>query len=337
MTARWRAGHSIADARVAVTRPDLPGDSLPRLLQRATVEAFPDQRPLKEGELIGLIKGAHALICQSSDRVTTAVVDAAPELLIVSTVSVGYDHLDLPALNTAGVFATNTPGVLTETTADMAWALILATRRRLFEGAQLVRAGGWTAEGFQLLPSLDVHGATLGIVGLGDVGRAVGRRAQGFEMEVLYHSRTAAAGLPFERVSLDELLRRSDIITLHVALNAETRGLIGERELGLMKPSAVLVNTSRGAVIDQIALTRALAEHRIAAAGLDVTAVEPIPADDPILQLSNCVVLPHIASATLKTRGAMADLAVEAVSAVIDGKLPPHLINREILGDFSET
>jgi glyoxylate reductase len=337
MTARWRAGHSITDATVAVTRPELPGDSLPRLRQGATVAAFPEQRPLEEGELIGLIKGAHALICQSSDRVTAAVVGAAPELLIVSTVSVGFDHLDLAALNSAGVLATNTPGVLTETTADMAWALILATRRRLFEGAQLVRAGGWTAEGFQLLPSLDVHGATLGIVGLGAVGRAVGRRAQGFKMEVLYHSRTAAADLPFERVSLDELLRRSDIITLHVALNAETRGLIGERELGLMKASAVLVNTSRGAVIDQIALTRALAEHRIAAAGLDVTAVEPIPAVDPILPLSNCVVLPHIASATLKTRGAMADLAVEAVSAVIDGKLPAHVINREILGDVSET
>ena len=336
MSARWRPGRLIYDATVAVTRPELPGDSLLRLRQRATVEASPERRPLAEDELIRLVDGAHALICQSSDRITAAVVDAAPQLLAVSTVSVGFDHLDLPALNAAGILATNTPGVLTQTTADMAWALILATRRRVVEGDRLVHAGGWTAEGFELLPALDVHGATLGIVGLGAVGRAVARRAEGFEMEVLYHSRTAVAGVPFERVSLDELLRRSDIITLHVALTDETRHLIGERELGLMKPGAVLVNTSRGGVVDQAALTHALADHRIEAAGLDVTAIEPIPADDPILQLPNCIVLPHIASATMKTRAMMADLAVEAVRAVIDGRLPSHVINSKILEEASQ-
>jgi glyoxylate reductase len=336
MKARWRLGRVISHPTVAVTRPELPGDSLPRLRHRATVEAFPEKRPLGETELIGLVEGAHALICQSSDRVTAAVVDAAPQLLIVSTVSVGFDHLDLAALNAAGILATNTPGVLTETTADLTWALILATRRRLVEADRLVRAGGWTAEGFELLPALDVHGATLGIVGLGAVGRAVARRAQGFAMEVLYHSRTAVAGVPFERVSLDELLRRSDIITLHIALNAETRGLIGERELGLMKPGAVLINTSRGGVVDQVALTHALADHRLAAAGLDVTAIEPIPTDDPLLRLPNCIVLPHIASATVKTRAMMADLAVEAVGAVIDGKLPSHVINSKILEEASQ-
>ncbi|TMB85537.1 MAG: D-glycerate dehydrogenase [Chloroflexi bacterium] len=331
MAARWHAGHLISDPTIAVTRPELPGDSLRVLRQRATIEAFPEKRPLEERELIALVDGAHALICQSSDRITAAVVDAAPRLEIVSTVSVGFDHLDLAALNAAGILATNTPGVLTETTADMAWALILAARRRVVEGDRLVHGGGWIAEGFELLPALDVHGATLGIVGMGAVGQAVARRAQGFAMEVLYHSRSFVPGVPFERVSLEELLRRSDIVTLHVALNAETRGLIGERELGLMKPSSVLVNTSRGRVLDQVALTHALADHRIAAAGLDVTATEPITADDPILHLPNCIVLPHIASATVKTRATMADLAVEAVGAVIDGMLPSHVINSEIV------
>jgi glyoxylate reductase len=333
MAARWHAGRSITDARVAVTRPDLPGDGLAQLRRRATVETFPDRRPPTADELLAMVAGAHALICQSSDRITAAVVDAAPQLKVMSTVSVGYDHLDLAALNAAGILATNTPGVLAETTADMAWALIMATRRRLVEADRLVRAGGWTSEGFELLPALDVHGATLGIVGLGAVGRAVARRAQGFAMEVLYYSRTAAVDVPYELVSLDDLLRRSDIVTLHVALNTETRGLIGERELGLMKPGAVLVNTSRGGVVDQVALTHALADRRIQAAGLDVTSVEPIPVDDPILQLPNSIVLPHLASATVATRARMADLAVDAVRAVIDGRLPAHVINRQILDE----
>jgi glyoxylate reductase len=337
MTARWHAGQPIADAKVAVTRPDLPGDALRRLGSRATVEAFPERRPVTEGELIALAGGCDALICQSSDRVSAGVVAATPRLEVVATVSVGYDHLDLAALNAAGVLATNTPGVLSETTADMAWALILATRRRVVEADRLVHAGGWRAEGFELLPALDVHGSTLGIVGLGAVGQAVARRAQGFEMEVIYHSRTTSADTPFERVSLDELLRRSDIVTLHVALSAETRGLIGERELRLMKPSSVLVNTSRGAVVDQVALARALAEHSIAAAGLDVAAVEPIQMDDPILGLPNCIVLPHIASATVRTRSRMAEIAVEAVRAAIDGEVPANLINGQILGEASRS
>jgi glyoxylate reductase len=330
MTARWHSGRTIRDAKIAVTRPDLPGDSLRLLSPPATVDAFSERRPLAEDELIALVSSAHALICQSSDRVTAAVVEAAPILELVSTVSVGYDHLDLAALNAAGILATNTPGVLSETTADMAWALILATRRRVVEADRLVHAGGWKAEGFELLPALDVHGATLGIVGLGAVGRAVARRAAGFEMEVLYHSR-AAVDVPFERVSLDELLRRSDIVTLHVTLSSDTRGLIGERELGLMKASAVLINTSRGAVVDQVALTAALADHRIQGAGLDVTAVEPIPPDDPILRLANCIVLPHIASATIPTRSRMAQMAVEAVASAIEGKEPSNLINGQIL------
>jgi glyoxylate reductase len=330
---RWRPGRPISDARVAVTRPELPGDGLRRLRQLATVKVFADKRPLAERELIALVDGADALICQSSDRITAAVVNRAPYLKVVATVSVGHDHLDLAALSAAGILATNTPGVLAESTADMAWALILATRRRLIEGDRLVHAGGWTADGFDLLPALDVHGSTLGIVGFGAVGQAVAGRAQGFGVEVVYHSRNSVAGAPFMNVALDELLQRADTVTLHVALNPETRGLIGQRELGLMKPSAVLVNTSRGAVVDQGALAAALADHRIFAAGLDVTQVEPIPAGDPILRLPNCIVLPHIASATLATRTRMAELAVRAVGDVIHGTVPAHVINRQILGE----
>ena len=332
MVTRFQVGRPTVDARVAVTRPTLPGDALSSLRARATLETSPLSRPLHEQELIALVKSAHALICQSSDRITAAVVAAAPQLLIVSTVSVGFDHLDLTELTQAGILVTNTPGVLTETTADMAWALILATRRRVVEADRLVHAGLWTSEGFELLPALDVHGATLGIVGLGAVGRAVARRAQGFEMHVLYYSRHGVADLPFEQVSFDELLERSDIITLHVSLNAETRGLIGERELHRMKPEAVLVNTSRGGVVDQQALARALADRSIAAAGLDVTAIEPIPADDPLLTLPNCIVLPHISSATIRTRARMAEMAVAAVDNVLDGRVPLHMINNRNAG-----
>jgi glyoxylate reductase len=331
MASRWFPGLSISKATVAVTRPALPGDSLLRLRQRTTVKTFPEKRALEEHELVDLVTGAHALICQSNDRVTAAVVDAARQLLIVSTVSVGFDHLDLSALNGAGILATNTPGVLTESTADMTWALILAARRRLVEADRLVHTGGWLGEAFELLPALDVHGATLGIVGLGRVGRAVARRAQGFAMEVLYTDPLQDVA-SLERVSLDELLRRSDIVTLHVPLTAESRCLIGERELGLMKAGSVLINTSRGGVVDQVALSHALADHRIGAAGLDVTAIEPIHVEDLILQLPNCIVLPHIASATVATRAKMADLAVEAVEAAIDGKLPSHLISEMIMG-----
>jgi len=232
-----------------------------------------------------------------------------------------------------GILVTNTPGVLTETTADLAFALLLAAARRVVEGDRLTRTGGWKSWHPSFLLGQDVHGATLGIVGLGQIGLAVARRARGFDMRILYHDRTrhpqAEAELGAEYVSLDRLLGESDFVSLHVPLASQTRHLIGQRELSLMKPSAVLVNAARGAVVDQQALCAALKERRIAAAGLDVAEIEPIPVDDPLLTLDNVVVTPHIGSASVATRARMAEMAVESVLQALRGELPSNCVNAE--------
>ncbi len=234
-----------------------------------------------------------------------------------------------------GVVVTNTPGVLTETTADMAFALILAVARRVVEGERAVREGGWGPWHPSFMLGRDVHGATLGIVGLGAIGEAVAKRARGFGMRVLYTARSrkaeAEAALGAEWRSLDELLAQSDFVSIHAALSAETRGLIGARELGLMKPTAFLINTARGPIVDQAALIEALSARRIAGAGLDVAAVEPVPPDDPLLKLDNLTITPHVGSATVETRTKMADMAVENLLAFFDGGRPPQCVNPETL------
>jgi glyoxylate reductase len=233
------------------------------------------------------------------------------------------------------VLVTNTPGVLTETTADMAFALILAVARRVSEGERAVRAGLWGPWHPSFMLGRDVHGATLGIIGLGAIGEAVARRAMGFAMRVLYTSRSrkpeAESRLGVEWRPLDDLLRESDFVSLHVSLSQQTRGLIGEGELRLMKPTAFLINTARGAVVDQPALVEALASRRIAGAGLDVAAVEPVPIGDPLLKLDNLVITPHLGSASVATRRKMADLAVENLVAFFEGRRPLHCVNPEVL------
>jgi glyoxylate reductase len=315
---------------VAVTRA-LPGGALDRLRAVADVSVWPDRLPPSPDDVRAWAAGAVGLVTTLSDRVDADLLDACPGLRVVANVAVGYDNLDVAELTRRGIAAANTPGVLTESTADLAWALILAASRRLPEGAAAVRAGEWVTWELDWLLGVDVAGATLGIVGFGRIGAAVARRAAGFGMEVLAWNRTpkAAEGVTF--VPLGELLRRSDIVTLHCALTDETRGLIGADELRAMKPTAVLVNTARGPIVDQRALARALRSGEILAAGLDVVEHEPIPPDDELLSLPNCLVLPHVGSATVVTRSRMADMAVDNVLAVLAGDPPPNCVNPEVL------
>jgi glyoxylate reductase len=245
--------------------------------------------------------------------------------------AVGFDNIDVAAATARGVLVTNTPGVLTETTADFAFALLLTTARRVVEGDHLARSGGWPTWHPSFLLGQDVHGATLGIVGLGAIGSAVARRARGFAMRVLYSDSRPRPELEVELgasfVPLEALLRESDFVTLHVPLTPQTHHLIGRRELGLMKPSAFLINTSRGPVVDQEALCEALRSHVIAGAGLDVAEVEPVPEGDPLLELENFVLTPHVASASVATRTRMAGMAADAILAVLQGERPVNLLN----------
>lgn len=299
---------------IYVTRP-LLGTALQRLGQQAEIKVWPEDGPPSRSELLDRVRMADGLLCVLSERIDAELLGAAPRLRIVANMAVGYDNVDLPAASARGVLVTNTPGVLTETTADLAFALMLGFARRLVEGDAVVRQGRWPAWSPSFLLGRDLHGTTLGIVGLGGIGEAVARRARAFNMRVLYTSRTrkphVEATLGIEWASLDEVLREADWLSLHVALSGETRGLIGARELSLMKPGAVLVNTARGAVVDEAALIEALASGRLAGAALDVFSQEPLPVDSPLLSLPNVLVSPHVGSATLATRTRMADLAVD--------------------------
>jgi glyoxylate reductase len=314
---------------VLITRPALPGAGLDRLAEHVEVVRYEGDAAPTLDDLMPLLGRAEGLLCIATERVDARLLDAAPRLRVVSNAGVGTDNFDLPELTARGIPAGNTPGVVVETTADLAFALILAASRRVVEADRFVHEGCWRDLTSDLL-GLDVHGATLGIVGFGAIGRAVARRAHGFDMTVIHHSRTRRDDGFSRWVPLDELLRSADIVSVHTPLTVETRGLIGARELGLMKPSAVLVNTSRGPVVDQVALTAALAQGRIFAAGLDVTAIEPIPSDDPLLRLSNCIVLPHIGSASAATRSAIVELAVDNILAGLDGDRLPHCANPEV-------
>jgi glyoxylate reductase len=322
----------VSKPSIFVTRA-LPGDPTPRLREVANVIVWPHDEPPPHDELVRRAADSDALLTMLTDPIDAAVLDAGRRLRLVAQMAVGYDNVDVAAATECGILVTNTPGVLTETTADLAFALLLAAARRVVEGDRLTRTGGWKSWHPSFLLGQDVHGATLGIVGLGQIGLAVARRARGFDMRILYHDRTrhpqAEAELGAEYVSLDRLLGESDFVSLHVPLASQTRHLIGQRELSLMKPSAVLVNAARGAVVDQQALCAALKERRIAAAGLDVAEIEPIPVDDPLLTLDNVVVTPHIGSASVATRARMAEMAVESVLQALRGELPSNCVNAE--------
>ncbi len=323
--------------RAFVTR-EIPAAGLDLLRRSIEVEVWPREEPPSTAELKEILsRGFDGLLTLLTDPITPDVMDACPGLRVISNYAVGYDNVDVAAATERGILVTNTPGVLTETTADLAWALLMAAARRVAEADRFVRAGRWRTWHPQLLLGRDVYGATLGIVGMGRIGRAVARRAAGFSMRLLYHSRhrdpRVEEELGASYRSLDDLLRESDFVSLHVPLTEETHHLIGRRELELMKESAVLINTSRGPVVDEAALYEVLRDGRIAAAGLDVTEEEPIPPSSPLLSLERVTILPHIGSASVESRRRMAVMAAENLLDALAGRRPKYLVNPEVLGD----
>ena len=307
----------------------LPGGALERLAKECTLDVWGQDGPMPRDELKRRIKGKHALLCLLGDTVDAALMDAAGHLGIIANYAVGYDNIDIPAARARGIVVTNTPGVLTDATADLAWALIFAACRRIVEAHNALKDNPWQGWDPNLMLGYDITGATLGIIGAGRIGTAVAMKSRGFAMPVLYTGTTANTLIETElaarRVELDALLACSDIISLHVPLTPETRHLIGRRELGIMKPTAVLVNTARGAVIDEEALVEALRSHRIAGAGLDVYENEP-HMHPGLKELANVVTLPHIGSATHTTRSKMADMAADNILAFLHGEEPPNRV-----------
>ena len=314
----------------------LPEDGLRPIRDATDARIWEDDLPPPRDALLQAVAGCDGVVTLLTDRVDDGFLDAAgPQLKVVSNYAVGFDNVDVPACTARGVAVGNTPGVLTETTADLAFALLMAAARRLPEGDRYVRAGQWKTWGPMLLLGPDVHGATIGIVGFGRIGQAVAKRARGFGMTILYqdvHRADPAVEAEFgaTELPLEELLPRADFVTLHVNLTPQTKGLIDAEKLSWMKPTAVLVNTSRGPVIDHAALAEALTSGRIFAAALDVTDPEPIPADDPLVGLENCLIVPHIASASRATRGKMAEMAAANLLAGVRGERIPTPVNPEV-------
>ncbi|HVM70415.1 MAG TPA: D-glycerate dehydrogenase [Anaerolineales bacterium] len=297
-------------------------------------DIWPDELPPSRQVIMEHIRGVDGLLCLLTDRIDAEIMDAAgPGLKVISSFSVGIDNVDVPAATARGIPVGNTPGVLTDATADMAFALLLAAGRRIVEGARGVREGRWKTWGPAFMLGADLAGATLGIVGFGRIGRAVARRASGFGMRIIFTDPAQAApepGVSATQVDFEKLLRESDFISLHTPLTDQTRNLINAVTLACMKPTAVLVNTSRGPVVDQVALYAALASKRIFAAALDVTVPEPLPVDHPLLSLENCLIVPHIASASWRSRERMSSMAAENLIAGLKGQKLPNCVNPEV-------
>jgi lactate dehydrogenase-like 2-hydroxyacid dehydrogenase len=302
--------------------------------QESDAEIWSDELPPPYEILLEKVRGTGGLVSLLTDRIDAGLMDAAGSTLkVISQMAVGYDNIDVAAATARGIPVGNTPGVLTETTADFAFCLLMAAARRVVEAERYVKAGAWKTWGPTLLMGYDVHGATLGLVGFGRIGQAMARRAGGFDMRILYHDPAAdpaeAKRLNAHSRSLEELLAESDFVSLHVPLTPETHHLIGERQLRQMKPTAVLINTARGPVVDPRSLYESLRQRTIAAAALDVTDPEPIPPDDPLLSLENCLIVPHIASSSHATRTRMATMAADNLAAGLRGERLPHCVNPE--------
>jgi glyoxylate reductase len=322
--------------KVYVTR-ELPGRSLETMRKYFDVEVWPEYGPPPKQHIIEKTRGVDALATLLTDKIDAEVFDAAPKLKIVSQMAVGYDNIDVNEATKRGIYVTNTPGVLTETTADLAWALLMAIARRIVEADKYVRTGQWKVSWHpSMLLGKDVYGATIGIVGAGRIGAAVARRAKGFNMKILYYD---VVPMPPEvekevgarRVDLETLLKESDFVSIHVPLTKETYHMINEERLRLMKKTAYIINNARGSIIDEKALYKALKEGWIAGAALDVFEQEPTPVDNPLLKLENVVVAPHIGSASFETRSRMAEMVAENLVAFFQGKVPPNLVNPEVL------
>ena len=321
---------------VLVTKHLYP-EALDLLQSALDVDYHDDRAGMTPAALRERLAGKQGVICQLTDKITAELLDACPDLKVVSNVAVGYDNIDVAAATERGVVVTNTPGVLTDTTADLAFALILAAGRRLTESERFLRDGRWGEWYIDLLTGFDIHGATLGLLGMGRIGQAVARRARGFDMRVLYHNRSRLPeaeeqALGAEYVSLDELLSQSDFLSVHVPLSPETRHIVDAAALAKMKRTATLVNTARGPVVDEAALADALAAGVIAYAGLDVYEKEP-QVHAKLLEVPNVVLAPHVGSATVATRTRMCTMAAENCLAALTGKRPPNPVNPQVLAD----
>lgn len=327
---------ALTDRPAVLVARRAPDEVLQRLQASFDVDYHDGELPLPPAELQARLQGKSGVYITGTERITAELLDACPALRVVCTMSVGYNHIDLAACTARRVLVTNTPDVLTESTADFGFALLMATARRMSEGERLLRDGGWKSWAWDFLAGSEVHGATLGILGMGRIGQAIARRGHfGFGMPVIYHNRSrlpadTEAELGASYVSKEALLREADHLVLVLPYSAEAHHCIAAPELALMKPTATLVNVARGGIVDEDALAAALRERRIAAAGLDVFEGEP-RVNPALLTLPNVVLTPHIASATLPTRRAMAGLAADNLIAALTGGKPPTPLNPEVL------
>ncbi len=324
--------------RVFVTRK-IPENGLKLITENFDTNVWSSEFPPTCNDIINNAKECEGLVTLLSDPIDSDLLDKLPKLEVIAQCAVGYDNIAIKHASKRGIIVTNTPGVLTETTADLTWALILTTARRIVEADRYIREGKWkVAWGPELLLGIDVYGATLGIVGVGRIGSAVAKRALGFDMNVLYYNRRENEytreirdRLGAKSVDLDTLLQKSDIVTIHVPLTQETTKMIGKRELEIMKQGAILVNTSRGSVLDEMAVYDVLKTGKLRAAGLDVFEEEPISQKNPLLQLDNVVIVPHIGSASLNTRATMARMCADNLILALSGERPPNIVNPEVL------
>lgn len=325
----------MAKPSVFITRR-IPEESIHLIAHTCEVEVSDFDGVLPRGILLEKVKGKDGILCLLTDTIDRDVMEAAgPKLKVIANYAVGYNNIDVLEATKRGIMVTNTPGVLTETTADLAWALMMSVARRIVEADRFVRAGKFRGWEPMLFLGTDVHGATLGIVGFGRIGQAMARRAQGFDMKVLYHDVKRvpqeveeALGVTF--YPLEELLQQSDFVTIHTPLTSQTHHLIGERELRMMKKEAYLINTARGPIVDEKVLVRALKEGWIRGAALDVFEREP-EIEPELLTLDNVILVPHIGSASFATRTKMAIIAAENLVKALQGEIPPNLVNPEVV------
>jgi glyoxylate reductase len=320
--------------KVYVTRI-LPKPAMERINSFCDAKTWDGDLPPPREVIISSISDVEGLVPLLTDKIDADLMDKAPKLKVISNYAVGFDNIDVQAATKRGILVANTPGVLTETTADLTFALLMSAARRVVEGDKVVRAGKWKTWGPMILLGQDVHGATLGIVGLGRIGVAIARRAKGFGMKILYYDvsrqKQVEQELGVQYVELDKLLSESDFVTLHTNLTSQTHHLIGDKQFEMMKETCVLINTSRGPIVDNMALFRALRDGKIAYGALDVTEPEPLPADHPLLTLDNVIVVPHIASASGATRTKMGLMAAENLIAGLKGEMPPNPVNPQVL------
>ncbi|MGE5138705.1 MAG: 2-hydroxyacid dehydrogenase [Rudaea sp.] len=319
--------------KVLVTRI-IPDEGLNLVREKTEMDLWEGDLPPPHEVLLERLKDKQGVVSLLTDRMDAALMDANPQLKVISNMAVGFDNIDIPAATQRGIPIGNTPGVLTDTTADFAFTLLMAAARRVVEGVDYVRAGKWKTWGPKLLMGQDVHGATLGIVGFGRIGQGMARRASGFDMRVIYYDvyrrpdLEASMGVTY--ADMDTLLRESDFVTIHTDLNPETRHMFNADAFHKMKRNAILINTSRGPVVDPQALSDALKAGEILAAALDVTEPEPIPTDSRLLSLPNCLIVPHIASASVTTRGKMAEMAARNLLAGLAGERLPTCVNPQV-------